>query len=159
MPLSDTDLASILNPKPTQEFDQVVWANPTPWAWLLRLQFRMRALTQHFLFTYLTLFCIWGTFMVLAIEYDGISDDLQTALISTNYAFVATFVFEVSAGMTAFGPVAYLSDAWNIFDFILTAVALGELGAESQGGLDIVRQVLRCLWTGTCLDGQHGDCH
>ncbi|MEW5300382.1 MAG: hypothetical protein WDW36_003317 [Sanguina aurantia] len=122
-----------------REFDQFVWAHPTRWAWLLRLQFRMRALTQHFLFTYLMLFCIWGTFVVLAIEYDGISDDLQTALINTNYAFVATFVFEVSAGMTAFGPVAYLSDAWNIFDFILTAVALGELGAESQGGLDIVR--------------------
>lgn len=53
--------------------------------------------------------------------------------------FLAVYVVEAILKLTALGPVKYFHDAWNTFDFIVTAVGVIELGLEGVQGLSVLR--------------------
>lgn len=53
--------------------------------------------------------------------------------------FTATFGIEASMKLMAMSPKWYFQEGWNIFDFIIVALSLLELGLEGVQGLSVLR--------------------
>lgn len=60
--------------------------------------------------------------------------------------FTATFAIEATMKLVAMSPKFYFQEGWNIFDFIIVALSLLELGLEGVQGLSVLRSFrLVCL--------------
>ena len=53
--------------------------------------------------------------------------------------FTATFAIEATMKLIAMSPKYYFQEGWNIFDFIIVALSLLELGLEGVQGLSVLR--------------------
>lgn len=53
--------------------------------------------------------------------------------------FTATFMIEATFKLIAMSPKDYFQEGWNIFDFIIVALSLLELGLEGVQGLSVLR--------------------
>jgi len=53
--------------------------------------------------------------------------------------FTATFAIEATMKLMAMSPKYYFQEGWNIFDFIIVALSLLELGLEGVQGLSVLR--------------------
>lgn len=53
--------------------------------------------------------------------------------------FTATFGIEAGLKLIAMSPKFYFQEGWNIFDFIIVALSLLELGLEGVQGLSVLR--------------------
>lgn len=53
--------------------------------------------------------------------------------------FTATFAIEATLKLIAMSPKFYFQVGWNIFDFIIVALSLVELGLEGVQGLSVLR--------------------
>lgn len=53
--------------------------------------------------------------------------------------FTATFGIEALFKLIAMSPKYYFQEGWNIFDFIIVALSLLELGLEGVQGLSVLR--------------------
>lgn len=53
--------------------------------------------------------------------------------------FTATFAIEATMKLCAMSPKYYFQEGWNIFDFIIVALSLLELGLEGVQGLSVLR--------------------
>lgn len=53
--------------------------------------------------------------------------------------FTATFSIECFMKIIAMSPKYYLQEGWNIFDFIIVALSLLELGLANVSGLSVLR--------------------
>lgn len=53
--------------------------------------------------------------------------------------FTATFGIEAMLKLVAMSPKFYFQEGWNIFDFIIVALSLLELGLEGVQGLSVLR--------------------
>lgn len=53
--------------------------------------------------------------------------------------FTATFAIEATMKLVAMSPKFYFQEGWNIFDFIIVALSLLELGLEGVQGLSVLR--------------------
>lgn len=53
--------------------------------------------------------------------------------------FTATFAIEATLKLIAMSPKYYFQEGWNIFDFIIVALSLLELGLEGVQGLSVLR--------------------
>lgn len=53
--------------------------------------------------------------------------------------FTATFAIEATMKLVAMSPKYYFQEGWNIFDFIIVALSLLELGLEGVQGLSVLR--------------------
>lgn len=53
--------------------------------------------------------------------------------------FTATFGIEAGMKLMAMSPKYYFQVGWNIFDFIIVALSLVELGLEGVQGLSVLR--------------------
>lgn len=53
--------------------------------------------------------------------------------------FTATFAIEATMKLIAMSPKFYFQVGWNIFDFIIVALSLVELGLEGVQGLSVLR--------------------
>ena len=47
-----------------------------------------------------------------------------------NFSFTVVFCIEAVAKITALGPRSYFTDRWCIFDFVVAALALGQLALD-----------------------------
>ncbi|CAK8685583.1 unnamed protein product [Clavelina lepadiformis] len=63
----------------------------------------------------------------LAIDHHGISHELENALDIGNKVFTAVFLVEACLKILAMGPITYLCDVWNIFDFVIVFISIIEL--------------------------------
>ena len=88
----------------------------------LRFQYRVRLVVESSAFNNLFLVGILANSLVLAMEHDGMSHDMETALGTANQAFTALFCVELAAKVLGLGPWTYITDAWNLFDAIVVAV-------------------------------------
>lgn len=71
---------------------------------------------------------------------------LHESLCNTNFEiccilqfFTATFAIEAMLKLIAMSPKYYFQEGWNIFDFIIVALSLLELGLEGVQGLSVLR--------------------
>jgi hypothetical protein len=53
--------------------------------------------------------------------------------------FTATFAIEAAMKLIALSPKFYFREGWNIFDFVIVALSLLELGLASVSGLSVLR--------------------
>lgn len=61
--------------------------------------------------------------------------------------FTTTFAIEATMKLIAMSPKYYFQEGWNIFDFIIVALSLLELGLEGVQGLSVLRS-FRLVGTG-----------
>lgn len=49
------------------------------------------------------------------------------------------YIIEAILKLIALGPIQYFRDAWNTFDFTVTAIGVIEIGLEGVQGLSVLR--------------------
>lgn len=65
--------------------------------------------------------------------------------------FTATFAIEATMKLNAMSPKYYFQEGWNIFDFIIVALSLLELGLEGVQGLSVLRSFRLVSYTKVML--------
>ncbi|XP_043470788.1 sodium channel protein para isoform X7 [Leptopilina heterotoma] len=83
--------------------------------------------------------CIVVNTLFMALDHHDMDNKMEKILKSGNYFFTATFGIEATMKLIAMSPKFYFQEGWNIFDFIIVALSLLELGLEGVQGLSVLR--------------------
>ena len=88
--------------------------------------------------------------VVLGLQtYDSIVEDAGGLLDALNAVFLAVFVVELAIRIAAYGsrPGDFFRDGWNVFDFVVVAIALAPVGSSNSALLRLARlaRVLRVV--------------
>ena len=121
--------------------------SPTRSLWL-RIRLVLCHVADSRTFTYYFFFLIFASTTLLAMEYDGMSDEYANALNICNYVCTGCFTFELLVKICGYGWYEFFGDAFNVFDLIVVSMANVELVTEaSVGGLASLRAIkaLRAL--------------
>ncbi|XP_058166624.1 sodium channel protein para isoform X46 [Anopheles ziemanni] len=108
------------------------------WVWLKFQEGVAFIVFDPFVELFITL-CIVVNTLFMALDHHDMDPDMEKALKSGNYFFTATFAIEASMKLIAMSPKYYFQEGWNIFDFIIVALSLLELGLEGVQGLSVLR--------------------
>ncbi|XP_022915603.1 sodium channel protein para isoform X6 [Onthophagus taurus] len=108
------------------------------WCWVQLQKFVSFIVFDPFVELFITL-CIVVNTLFMALDHHDMNKDLEKALKSGNYFFTATFMIEATMKLIAMSPKYYFQEGWNIFDFIIVALSLLELGLEGVQGLSVLR--------------------
>lgn len=125
------------------------------WLWIQIQKFVALIVFDPFVELFITL-CIVVNTLFMALDHHNMDKDLEKALKSGNYVrqpnfslkqvlirrsqfFTATFLIEATMKLIAMSPKYYFQEGWNIFDFIIVALSLLELGLEGVQGLSVLR--------------------
>ncbi|XP_073830193.1 sodium voltage-gated channel paralytic isoform X29 [Musca autumnalis] len=108
------------------------------WVWLKFQEWVSFIVFDPFVELFITL-CIVVNTMFMAMDHHDMNPELERVLKSGNYFFTATFAIEASMKLMAMSPKYYFQEGWNIFDFIIVALSLLELGLEGVQGLSVLR--------------------
>ncbi|XP_065166084.1 sodium channel protein para isoform X6 [Atheta coriaria] len=108
------------------------------WLWLQLQKYVALIVFDPFVELFITL-CIVVNTLFMALDHHDMDKDLEKALKSGNYFFTATFMIEATMKLIAMSPKYYFQEGWNIFDFIIVALSLLELGLEGVQGLSVLR--------------------
>ncbi|XP_063928643.1 sodium channel protein para-like isoform X2 [Zophobas morio] len=106
--------------------------------WIVIQKFVALVVFDPFVELFITL-CIVVNTLFMALDHHDMDKDLEKALKSGNYFFTATFMIEATMKLVAMSPKYYFQEGWNIFDFIIVALSLLELGLEGVQGLSVLR--------------------
>lgn len=138
------------------------------WVWLKFQEWVSFIVFDPFVELFITL-CIVVNTMFMAMDHHDMNPELEKVLKSGNYVsmaggeevkekyatndslqfFTATFAIEASMKLMAMSPKYYFQEGWNIFDFIIVALSLLELGLEGVQGLSVLRSFRLVSY---CLD-------
>ncbi|XP_052752154.1 sodium channel protein para isoform X14 [Galleria mellonella] len=108
------------------------------WLWLEFQKYVALLVFDPFVELFITL-CIVVNTLFMAMDHHDMDIDMEKALKSGNYFFTATFGIEATLKLIAMSPKYYFQEGWNIFDFIIVALSLLELGLEGVQGLSVLR--------------------
>ncbi|XP_037971766.2 sodium channel protein para isoform X12 [Plutella xylostella] len=108
------------------------------WLWLEFQKYVALLVFDPFVELFITL-CIVVNTLFMALDHHDMDRDMEKALKSGNYFFTATFAIEATLKLIAMSPKYYFQEGWNIFDFIIVALSLLELGLEGVQGLSVLR--------------------
>nr|AON96183.1 voltage-gated sodium channel alpha isoform 6 [Spodoptera exigua] len=108
------------------------------WLWLEFQKYVALLVFDPFVELFITL-CIVVNTLFMALDHHDMDKDMERALKSGNYFFTATFGIEAMLKLVAMSPKFYFQEGWNIFDFIIVALSLLELGLEGVQGLSVLR--------------------
>nr|XP_053611687.1 sodium channel protein para isoform X20 [Plodia interpunctella] len=108
------------------------------WLWLEFQKYVALLVFDPFVELFITL-CIVVNTLFMALDHHDMDRDMEKALKSGNYFFTATFGIEAMLKLIAMSPKYYFQEGWNIFDFIIVALSLLELGLEGVQGLSVLR--------------------
>ncbi|XP_021933650.1 sodium channel protein para isoform X5 [Zootermopsis nevadensis] len=108
------------------------------WLWLKIQEYVALLVFDPFVELFITL-CIVVNTLFMALDHYDMNKDMERALKSGNYFFTATFGIEAVLKLIAMSPKFYFQEGWNIFDFIIVALSLIELGLEGVQGLSVLR--------------------
>nr|CAD7438987.1 unnamed protein product [Timema bartmani] len=108
------------------------------WLWLKIQEYVALIVFDPFVELFITL-CIVVNTLFMALDHHDMNKDMEKALKSGNYFFTATFAIEATMKLVAMSPKYYFQEGWNIFDFIIVALSLLELGLEGVQGLSVLR--------------------
>uniref|UniRef100_A0A3F2YZP3 Sodium channel protein para n=1 Tax=Anopheles melas TaxID=34690 RepID=A0A3F2YZP3_9DIPT len=111
------------------------------WVWLKFQEWVAFIVFDPFVELFITL-CIVVNTLFMALDHHDMDPDMEKALKSGNYFFTATFAIEATMKLIAMSPKYYFQEGWNIFDFIIVALSLLELGLEGVQGLSVLRSFL-----------------
>ncbi|XP_034241357.1 sodium channel protein para isoform X3 [Thrips palmi] len=108
------------------------------WCWLKFQHWVGQLVFDPFVELFITL-CIVVNTLFMALDHHDMNPEMDAALKSGNYFFTATFGIEATLKLIAMSPKFYFQEGWNIFDFIIVALSLLELGLEGVQGLSVLR--------------------
>ncbi|CAH0724968.1 unnamed protein product, partial [Brenthis ino] len=108
------------------------------WLWLEFQKYVALLVFDPFVELFITL-CIVVNTLFMALDHHDMDKDMEKALKSGNYFFTATFGIEAMFKLIAMSPKYYFQEGWNVFDFIIVALSLLELGLEGVQGLSVLR--------------------
>ncbi|KAK7790194.1 hypothetical protein R5R35_002964 [Gryllus longicercus] len=108
------------------------------WLWLKFQEYVSLLVFDPFVELFITL-CIVVNTLFMALDHHDMNKEMEKALKSGNYFFTATFAIEATLKLIAMSPKYYFQEGWNIFDFIIVALSLLELGLEGVQGLSVLR--------------------
>ncbi|KAI9590714.1 hypothetical protein GQX74_008881 [Glossina fuscipes] len=108
------------------------------WVWLKFQEWVSLIVFDPFVELFITL-CIVVNTMFMAMDHHDMNKEMDRVLKSGNYFFTATFAIEATMKLMAMSPKYYFQEGWNIFDFIIVALSLLELGLEGVQGLSVLR--------------------
>ncbi|KAH8368486.1 hypothetical protein KR084_012305 [Drosophila pseudotakahashii] len=108
------------------------------WVWLKLQEWVSLIVFDPFVELFITL-CIVVNTMFMAMDHHDMNKEMERVLKSGNYFFTATFAIEATMKLCAMSPKYYFQEGWNIFDFIIVALSLLELGLEGVQGLSVLR--------------------
>ncbi|XP_044010866.1 sodium channel protein para isoform X12 [Aphidius gifuensis] len=108
------------------------------YAWLKLQEWIAILVFDPFVELFITL-CIVVNTLFMALDHHDMDKDMEKILKSGNYFFTATFGIEAGLKLMAMSPKYYFQVGWNIFDFIIVALSLVELGLEGVQGLSVLR--------------------
>nr|CAD7424705.1 unnamed protein product [Timema monikensis] len=108
------------------------------WLWLKIQEYVALIVFDPFVELFITL-CIVVNTLFMALDHHDMNKEMDKALKSGNYFFTATFAIEATMKLVAMSPKYYFQEGWNIFDFIIVALSLLELGLEGVQGLSVLR--------------------
>ncbi|XP_050349813.1 sodium channel protein para isoform X4 [Nymphalis io] len=108
------------------------------WLWLEFQKYVALLVFDPFVELFITL-CIVVNTLFMALDHHDMDRDMEKALKSGNYFFTATFGIEAMLKLIAMSPKFYFQEGWNVFDFIIVALSLLELGLEGVQGLSVLR--------------------
>nr|XP_027236630.1 LOW QUALITY PROTEIN: sodium channel protein para-like [Penaeus vannamei] len=106
--------------------------------WVRFAEFVETIIFDPFVELFITL-CIAVNTLFMAMDHYGMNKEFENFLKTGNYFFTATFSIECFAKIIAMSPKYYLQEGWNIFDFIIVALSLLELGLANVSGLSVLR--------------------
>nr|WQE97497.1 voltage-gated sodium channel [Varroa destructor] len=108
------------------------------WCWIRAQEIIGLIVFDPFMELFITL-CIVVNTLFMAMDHHDMDRDFENVLRSGNYFFTATFAIEATMKLMAKSPKNYFKEGWNIFDFIIVALSLLELGLEGVQGLSVLR--------------------
>ncbi|XP_058457326.1 sodium channel protein para isoform X41 [Malaya genurostris] len=108
------------------------------WVWLKFQEGVAFIVFDPFVELFITL-CIVVNTLFMALDHHDMDPKMEQSLKSGNYFFTATFAIEATMKLIAMSPKYYFQEGWNIFDFIIVALSLLELGLEGVQGLSVLR--------------------
>ncbi|XP_041447932.1 sodium channel protein para isoform X10 [Drosophila obscura] len=108
------------------------------WVWLKLQEWISLIVFDPFVELFITL-CIVVNTMFMAMDHHDMNKEMERILKCGNYFFTATFAIEATMKLCAMSPKYYFQEGWNIFDFIIVALSLLELGLEGVQGLSVLR--------------------
>ncbi|XP_076682987.1 sodium voltage-gated channel paralytic isoform X35 [Andrena cerasifolii] len=108
------------------------------WLWLEIQKYVSLLVFDPFVELFITL-CIVVNTLFMALDHHDMDKDMERVLKTGNYFFTATFGIEATFKLVAMSPKYYFQEGWNIFDFIIVALSLLELGLEGVQGLSVLR--------------------
>ncbi|XP_076380130.1 sodium voltage-gated channel paralytic isoform X4 [Megalopta genalis] len=108
------------------------------WLWLEFQKYVSLLVFDPFVELFITL-CIVVNTLFMALDHHDMDKDMERVLKTGNYFFTATFGIEATLKLIAMSPKSYFQEGWNIFDFIIVALSLLELGLEGVQGLSVLR--------------------
>ncbi|XP_015109194.1 sodium channel protein para isoform X1 [Diachasma alloeum] len=106
--------------------------------WIKFQDFVSMIVFDPFVELFITL-CIVVNTLFMALDHHNMDPEMERILKSGNYFFTATFGIEAAMKLIAMSPKFYFQEGWNIFDFIIVALSLLELGLEGVQGLSVLR--------------------
>ncbi|XP_011504558.1 PREDICTED: sodium channel protein para [Ceratosolen solmsi marchali] len=106
--------------------------------WLTFQKYVALLVFDPFVELFITL-CIVVNTLFMALDHHDMDKEMERVLKSGNYFFTATFGIEATMKLIAMSPKYYFQEGWNIFDFIIVALSLLELGLEGVQGLSVLR--------------------
>eukprot|EP00094_Tigriopus_californicus_P006087 TCALIF_05863-PA protein Name:"Similar to para Sodium channel protein para (Drosophila melanogaster)" AED:0.15 eAED:0.18 QI:29/0.48/0.42/0.88/0.68/0.76/26/1108/2230 len=107
-------------------------------AYIRLAEFLSFIIFDPFIDLFITL-CILVNTLFMALDQHDMDPSLNETLKQGNYFFTATFAIEAVIKLLAMSPKYYFQEGWNIFDFIIVALSLIELGLASISGLSVLR--------------------
>lgn len=126
---------------PLKDFDGSLVDVPVPQRWLMMAKYRCFLVVTHKAFSNFFLACIILNTVALAMEYDGMSAQYSQVLSDFNLVFTALFAAELVVKLIGLGFWDYVRDKFNLFDALVVAMSLVELGLSGRGGTGSIRSV------------------
>ncbi|XP_042144936.1 sodium channel protein para [Ixodes scapularis] len=108
------------------------------WYWIRIQEILGLIVFDPFMELFITL-CIVVNTLFMAMDHHDMDKDFDNVLKKGNYFFTATFAIEAAMKLMAMSPKNYFREGWNIFDFLIVALSLIELGLENVQGLSVLR--------------------
>ncbi|XP_014771226.1 sodium channel protein 1 brain [Octopus bimaculoides] len=107
----------------------------TPW---MRIQSYAHYIISDSFTDVFIIFTIVLNTLFLAMEHHGMSMGLKHVLKFANYVFTSVFLLEALLKIVAFNK-QYFKSGWNVFDLIVVAASLIDLGVEGLKGVSVFR--------------------
>ncbi|XP_019721876.1 sodium channel protein type 4 subunit alpha B-like isoform X2 [Hippocampus comes] len=104
-----------------------------------RAQQRLRRFVTDPFFDLFIVLCIVLNVIFMAMEHFPMMQEFEELLSIAGLVFTAIFAVEVVLKFLAMGPYLFFQVGWNVFDTIIAAVTVLELGLADISGLSILR--------------------